>query len=153
MFSELTNERQQRQPFALQNLMSLCALNFKAKFPMFSRLKKIVSDVYFMYVPQWIVSPTPVWETFPWDSMVLSVNVLLRISLTIDNGDLKNTTLNKTVIFHSHKRSMEVGSLGLRRWLPRYLGSRCFPSFIPSTPGCGTHILGWLFRKQPWLQL
>ena len=40
MFSELTNERQQRQPFALQNLMSLCALNFKAKFPMFSRPKK-----------------------------------------------------------------------------------------------------------------
>ena len=102
-----------------------------------------------MYVPQLIVSPTPVWETFPWDSMVLSVNVLLRISLTIDNGDLKNTTLNKTVIFHSHKRSMEVGSLGLRWWLPRYLGSRCLPSFIPLTPGCGTHILGWLFRKQP----
>lgn len=74
--------------------------------------------------------------------MILSVNVLLRISLTVDNGDLKNTTLNKTVIFHSHKRSMEVGSLGLRWWLPKYLGSECLPPFTPSAPGCGTHVLG-----------
>lgn len=67
--------------------------------------------------------------------MVLSVNVLLRISLTVGNGDLKNTTLNKTVIFHSHKRSMEVGSLGLRWWLPRYLGSRCLPSLFLQLQG------------------
>ena len=40
----------------------------------------------------------------------VSEYVLLRISLTIGNGDLKNTTLNKTVIFPSHKRSVEVGS-------------------------------------------
>lgn len=56
MFSELTNGKQQRQPFPITEPYEFnITLNFKLlEISLFQTKKKVSS------VPQWIVSPTPV---------------------------------------------------------------------------------------------